>query len=103
MQRLAIENRNQRGGMVASGSKGNLACAFLDTAPMDGHDDRLCFIVVLRLLLHRLTPIVTLPALCISSSLDVAGVIIKGRHRDIDIWSDRHVSLLIPFYRPASN
>src|SRR3954454_2949058 len=88
---MTIDSGNLRGRMVASGSKGNLACAFLDTAPVDGHDDRLCFSVVRRLFLHRLTPLVTFPALCISRSLDVAGVIIESCHRGIGIRSDRHV------------
>src|SRR5918993_5816573 len=91
MQRMPIESRNQRGRVVASSSKGNLACAFLDTAAMDRHDDCLCFSVVRRLFFNRLTPLMTLPAFCVSRSLDVAEVIIESRHRDIGIRSDRHV------------
>src|SRR5262245_30829543 len=94
---MAVNSLNQRCRVVASGRKGNLARAFLDTAPMDGHDDRLCFSIVRGLFFNRLAPLMTLPALCIGRSFDVATVIIERCHGAVGVGPGRHViDLLIP-------
>jgi hypothetical protein len=83
----AVGARHQGRGMQARRGEGDLACASLDAATMDGHDNLLRFRIVGRLFFDDLLPLVPQPPFAIRRAFEVLRVVVESGHRWIEVES----------------